>query len=154
MEGRFSDIELGFIREVLDLHGEYMADLFYDSIGQKNLIRKGNLRSYFESNMPYKVSMRGQDPHLEFTFPTYGRLAEIGYHRKSTNTLRQWRSENTAAVWGIKAAKKKKKDTRWYAKNFYGSLNRLIGILMYEFSDEMAERIKLQLQNSKKIHLK
>ena len=143
---RFDELELQFIKETLDLHGEYVSDLLYKAIGDKKMVKSGELEAYFENNMPYKVRNTGS-PTLEFTFPTYGRLAEIGYFRSKNS--KQWTAPNTnSLLWGIKQKKTKKKDTRFYSKNVWGSLNRLIGILMYEYDEHTMERMKQQLQQN------
>jgi len=37
MDGKYNELELLFIREVLDQHGEYLADLLQDEIIRKRL---------------------------------------------------------------------------------------------------------------------
>ena len=143
MDGKFSELELEFIMEVLDQHGEYLSDLLVDVIGEKKLIKEEVLIQ----NIHFKVTKYGLNPVLQVSFPDYGRFIEIKYHKKSQNTS-FWRtshSEAKAAIWGRKADKikaKRKKDTKWYAKTVYGSINRLIGILMNEFTEEEKTRLK------------
>ena len=149
MDGRFSDIELLFIKEVLDQHGEYLSDLLTDQIESKKLIHTGALLG----EIKYKVTSYGINPVLQVIFPDYGRFIEIRYHKKSNNTS-SWtasRSDVKQALWGRATKKmrgKKKKDTRWYAKTIYGSMNRLISILMNEFTDEEKTRLMNIMQNS------
>jgi hypothetical protein len=143
MDGRYTELELEFIMEVLDKHGEYLSDLLTEAIDQKSLIKEGILIE----DIHFQVKKYGINPVLTVSFPDYGRFIEIKYHKKSQNTS-FWKtshSEAKDAIWGRKADKmkvKKKKDTRWYAKNVYGSINRLIGILMYEFTEEEKTRLK------------
>lgn len=48
-------------------------------------------------------------------------------------------------VWGIRQNTNKK--NRWYARNMYGGLNRLIGRVMYGLSDHEIARLKGILEN-------
>ena len=68
MEGKYNDNELLFIREVLDQHGEYLADLFIASIEKKHLRVTDDLLNSIE----YKVTNFGIDPVLTFSFFGYG----------------------------------------------------------------------------------
>lgn len=143
MDGKFSQLELEFIKEVLDQHGEYLSDLLTDAIGEKKLIKEG----FLVDDVRFRVTNYGINPVLQVSFTDYGRFIEINYHKKSLNTMtwRQSHTEAKAAIWGRKTEKlrknRRKKDTRWYAKNVYGSINRLIGILMYEFTEEEKARL-------------
>ena len=153
MDGRFSELELLFIAETLDQHGEYLTDLLTEAIESKKLISQEQ-KDHLIDSISYKTKKQGINPALILDFPAYGRLMEINYHKR-----KQTRKNNAfdqgslnQALWGrqnSKKAKRRKKDTRWYAKNVYGSLNRLIGILMYELSDEERTRLTgiLEKQN-------
>lgn len=151
-EGRFSELELLFIAETLDQHGEYLSDLFTESIEEKNLISDEDTQHLIDS-ISFKTQY-GNNPKLQFNFPDHGRFIEIRYHKKSTNT-ELWSQESiNKALWGRHTAakvkaKRKKKDTRWYARNLYGSMNRLIGILLYELTDEERKRLTQILERQK-----
>lgn len=137
------EVELLYMEETLSAHGTYLKNLFVSSIQKNRLIFAGDL----EGGIVFSVAKEGLNPKLTFTFPLHGRFIEIRYFKKSANT-QKWndaRADSANAVWGnapdkIKATRKK--DTRWYSKNLYGSLNDLIGKIMYELSD--AERIRLK----------
>ena len=146
MESNFDQEQLEFIKETLDLHGEFLCELLHESIIKKKMVKSGELQDYFSSNEVYKVTNSGS-PKLSLVFPSYGRLAEIGYFRsRNTNSLLSGKRNNS--VWGLKESKKKKKkDTRFYSKNVYGSLNRLIGILMYEYDEHTMQRMKTYINN-------
>lgn len=134
------DIEQLFIREILDQHGEYLFDLLTGQIEGKNLIKEGDLLD----SLQYQVRMEGDSPVLSISFYSYGRAIEINYFKKSTNT-RKWQAVNTnKLLWGIRenSKPKKKKDTTWYSRTAYGSLNRLIGRLTTEFTEKEIERLK------------
>jgi hypothetical protein len=149
MEGRFSELELTFIAEVLDQHGEYLTDLLVDAIESKKLISQEDKDHLIES-ISYDTTKFGINPALVINFPAYGRFIEINYHKRSKNTSLLDQDSANKALWGRsntkKLTRKKKKDTRWYSKNVYGSLNRLIGILMYEFTEEERARLTNILQ--------
>jgi hypothetical protein len=144
MDGRFSELELLFIAETLDQHGEYLTDLLIEGIEKKALISDEDKEHLIDS-ISYDTKKYGINPVLIFKFPDYGRFMEINYHKKRQSKNSDLFDEQSInnALWGRSNKKKakRKKDTRWYSKNVYGSLNRLIGILMYEFTDE--ERIRL-----------
>lgn len=140
----FSELELLFIAETLDQHGEYLTDLLVDAIEEKSLISKED-KAHLVENISYSTYKHSINPTLVIQFPDYGRFIEINYHKKRSSKnsdLFDQESVNNA-LWGRqnKRKTKRKKDTRWYAKNVYGSLNRLIGIMMYELTDQ--ERVRL-----------
>lgn len=135
------DIEFLFQEEVLSQHGEFVVDLLQDTLEEKNIIFEGNLHEILD----YDTFKRGVQRGLRISFFDYGRFIEIRKHKKQSkmdvNTNR--------LIWGIRenSMKKKPKDTDWYSKNVYGSLNRLIGVLMNEFSDHEIERLKKIIAN-------
>lgn len=134
------DIEQLFIREILDQHGEYLFDLLTGQIEDKNLIKEGELLD----SLRYQVRMEGDSPVLSISFYSYGRVIEINYYKKSSNT-RKWQAVNTnKLLWGVRenSKLKKKKDTAWYTRSVYGSLNRLIGRLSTEFTEQEIARLK------------
>jgi len=138
MEGKYNDVELLFIKEVLDQHGEYLADLFAEDIERKKLKDTGDLLS----SIDYNVKMYGIDPVLTFTFFSYGRAIEIRWHKRSDNT-KNWVTNTNKVVWGNgRKSRKRKKNTLWYARNLYGSTNRLLSILSSEFSEEEKKRLR------------
>ena len=149
MAGKYNDIELTWIKETLDQHGEFLIDLLQESIEGKDLIKTGDL----ENSLDYSTSMQGNNPKLSVSFMSYGRAIEINYHKKSKNTQKFLKPNTNAIIWGIRerTKNKKKKNTNWYARTAYGSLNRLIAIIMYELGDQEIARIKgiLEFQNAK-----
>lgn len=136
------DIEFLFQEDVLDEHGEYLCDLLVETLEEKNirvsdeLLESINCRTFTE----------GQNRGLRVNFLVYGRFIEIRKHKKNQTKLSQ--TNTNALLWGIKENRAKKpKDTDWYSSNAYGSLNRLISILMNELSDQEVTRLKGILQN-------
>lgn len=154
MEGRFSELELIFIAEVLDQHGEYLTDILVDAIESKKLISQEDKEHLIDS-ISYDTTKFGINPALVMNFPTYGRFIEIYYHKRSKNTSILDQESANRALWDRpntkQLKKRKKKDTRWYSKNVYGSLNRLIGILMYEFTDSERARLTRILEQQKRM---
>ncbi len=146
MEGKYNDNELLFIQEVLDQHGEYLGDLFRSEIEKKKLKVTGDLLNSIE----YKVTNFGIDPVLTFSFFSYGRAIEIRWYQRSNNT-KKWVTDTNKEVWGINAGKHKrrKKNTVWYAKNLYGSINRLLTILASEYDEHEKARLKGILDHQK-----
>lgn len=137
-----NDIELHFMRDLLRQHGEYLQQLLKEDIDDKKLKNTEQLRD----SVSYTNSEGQQGPQLNIGFLGYGRAIEIAWHRRSRNT----KELVSKAVWGIKENRpQKRKNTRWYARNVYGSLNRLISMVMYELDDTTAERIRSQLQNQR-----
>ena len=151
MDGRFSDIELEWIGERLYQHGRYLSILLGKSIEDKKLIKQRELLG----SLNFKVDNYGINPVLHINFRSYGRAIEINYFKnKSQNTISKFSLPNTnSLIWGIHDKKSnKRKDTRWYSHTAYGSLNRLLGIIMYELSENEIIRIKniLELKNNSK----
>ena len=134
-----NDIEKLFVMEVLDTHGEYIMDLLSDSINTKDIKQTEDLLD----SLNYKVKQRGSDFVLEISFLSYGRFVEIEYFK--SRRLRREAKANGNDAKRIRRAKKK--DTRFYAKNVYGSLNRLLGRMSSEYTDAEIERLKGILQN-------
>lgn len=137
--GRFDEVEMLFISEELDQHGEYLSDLFVESIEEKDLLDTEDL----VNNITYSQQMIGNSPALVFTFPSHGRFIEINFHKKRQNITDA--IDAFALAYRItrrKAAKKKKKDTRWYTRNVYGSLNRLLSRLATNYSQTEIARLK------------
>jgi hypothetical protein len=140
MESKYNDVEQLFIKEILDQHGEFLTDLFVDSIQSKKLEDTGTLLNAIS----YKVEKRGNNFVLNFQFPDYGRFVEIRFH-KSKNTQKLLQLNTNRKLWNIRGKdkpKKKSKDARWYTKNVYGSQNKLISRLGTEFTEQEITRLK------------
>lgn len=134
-----TDEEHLFLKEILDQHGEYISDLLYGTIESKNLIKTEELLSGI-----YYTVKRGMNDSwiLSFSFPVYGRFIEIAFH-KSRNS-RKWNANTNKTLWRARSRddRKKRKDTRWYSKNVYGSINTLISRVSTEFTE--SERLRLR----------
>lgn len=135
---KLNDIEDLFVREILDTHGEYIVDLLQDSIEEKKL----RITDELLESLDYKVVKREGDYVLQISFLSYGRAVEIQYF-KSKRIRRENRENNKSTDF----RRAKKKDTRFYAKNVYGSINRLLGRMSSEYSDQEIARLKGILEN-------
>lgn len=136
------DIELLWQEEVLDQHGEFLLDLLQDTISEKNIRVTDDLLE----SLNYRIFTEGNDRGLRINFLTYGRFIEIRKHKKrnrmdtNTNVL-LWNAKDNS----MKA--RKMKDVDWYSRNAYGSINRLIAIVMNELTDDEINRLKGIIQN-------
>lgn len=137
------DIELAFIQETLSYHGEYLCDLLIETIEKKKLRVSDELLD----SIRYRTFKEGDNRGLRVNFFTYGRFIEIRKHRQKLDKKNKFDDNMNADFFGLKENKTKHKDTDWYSKNAYGSLNRLIAMLMYELSEEETERLKGILKN-------
>ena len=133
-----NDIEDLFVREILDTHGEYIVDLLQDSIEEKKL----RITDELLESLDYKVVKREGDYVLQISFLSYGRAVEIQYF-KSKRVRRENREKQKSTDFRLA----KKKDTRFYAKNVYGSINRLLGRMSSEYGDQEIARLKGILEN-------
>ena len=133
-----NEIEDLFVREVLDTHGEYIVDLLQDSIEEKKL----RITDELLESLDYKVVKREGDYVLQISFLSYGRAVEIQYFKS-----KRVRRENSEKQKSTDFRLAKKKDTRFYAKNVYGSINRLLGRMSSEYGDQEIARLKGILQN-------
>ena len=135
------DIEFLWQEEVLSQHGEFLMDLFQDTITEKNIRVSDDLMD----SLNYSSFREGENRGLRINFFEHGRFIEIRKHKKrnrmDTNT--------NALLWGAKdnTINKKMKDVDWYSRNAYGSLNRLISIVMNELSADEINRLKNIIQN-------
>jgi hypothetical protein len=136
-----TEVEALFVQEVLDTHGEYVVDLMQESIEMLNL----RITDDLIDSLDYKVTKRGQDWVLSISFLSYGRAVEI----LSNKSKRLRRKGNAGNIKDSKLRRAKQKDTRFYAKNVYGSINRLLGRMSSEYGDAEIARLKGIIENRK-----
>ena len=143
MDGKFDEVQLLFIERSLELHGEMITDLLREQIQQKHLIKSEDLLD----SIDFQVSKYGIDPVLLISFFAYGRFIEINWFKRSQNS-RQLIANSNRLQWSMRENRKrtKKKDTRWYAKTAYGSINHLIAVLSNDFSDSERDYLKQLLE--------
>lgn len=137
------EIEFRFQQEVLDQHGEYLLGLFVETLTQKNIRVSDELLQ----SLHHKVNQSGNDWVLNVSFMQYGRFLEIRKHKINRKTEKP--VNTNVVLWGHKEnrLKKRGKDVDWYSKNAFGSLNRLIGILMFELTEQERQRLIGILKN-------
>jgi len=129
-----------FVRDVLNSHGQYVTTILNNSISELTLIQQGGLKG----SVSYDVKKEGNDYVLAFNFMSYGRAIEIAYFRRKKGR------EIEKQLYGIKSREdvkaemsiRNRKNTRWYSRNVYGTINTLYGRLMHGFTEEEAERLK------------
>ena len=130
------DIKLLFIEEELSQFGEELCDALSDALIKQKLIESGSLLD----SLNYSSFKEGKNPGQRMSFYSYGRCVDMaGYKRNKIQV------DTNREVWGIRSNTNKK--NRWYARNTYGGLNRLISRVMYGLSDYEIERLKGILEN-------
>jgi hypothetical protein len=130
------DIKLLFIEEELSQFGEELCDALSDALIKQKLIESGSLLD----SLNYSSFKEGKNPGQRMSFYSYGRCVDMaGYKRNKIQV------DTNREVWGIRSNTNKK--NRWYARNMYGGLNRLISRVMYGLSDYEIERLKGILEN-------
>jgi len=138
----YDDIEKEFIKQQLEKHADYLAELYSKDIAKKNLKKTGKLETTFASSAKFKI----QGESLMVSFPNYGRFIEINFHKKKKKISTQKNSRSPFKK------QQKQKNTNWYTRNSYGALNRLEGRLMFGLSEKIREKIinDLKLKNDRR----
>lgn len=140
-------VEEMFVLELLKEHAEYISDMLERDIIRKNLkITEALLKS-----LHVWVDKNGSNLCLFLGFYSYGRAVEI-QDNKNVKFVRKNKEglSRSNAISSIRRAAKK--DKKFYAKNVYGSLNRLIGRMQSGYSEMEIQRIKNILENSTEIN--
>ena len=147
MDGKYNDVKLLFIQEVLDMHGEYLVDKLYKEINKRKLRDSSKLID----SLDYKTSFYGIDPVLLINFFSYGRAIEIRFHKMRKNRS-MFQADSKRDVWGMQEKRKRRKKANWYTRTVYGSINRLLSILSTEFSENERKRL-INILDKQKIKL-
>ncbi|MEI6174331.1 MAG: hypothetical protein WCR01_11325 [Bacteroidota bacterium] len=148
------EIELKFIETTLQQYGARLQSALVKAISDKGLVSKEGT-NHLKDSISYDVKRTGPFGYqLQLYFPDYGRFIEIRYHvgppktsdaifngSKSGMSKTRWSTSDKKRPFGRKSYK----DARWYSKTAYGSLNSLIGQLMYGLTDAVQETLKEQL---------
>ena len=100
------------------------------------------------NSIDFSVSKYGINPVLLISFFSYGRAIEINWFKKSQNTRSFAKPNTNVMLWGMRENRKRtrKKDTRWYAKTAYGTINHLLSVLSSDFSEDEKNRLKQILE--------
>lgn len=128
-----SEVEKHFVMEVLGTHGEYVMDLLQDAINERGL----RITDKLIDSLDFNVEKRDNDFVLQISFLGYGRAIEIQYFK--SKRLRRESSERNESA---RLRRAQKKDTRFYSRTVYGTINRLLGRMASEYTDAEIERIK------------
>ncbi len=133
MEIEEKDINLLYIQEELSQHGEWLCDILAEAVEKRKLRDSGTLLD----SINYKAFTENGNPGLRVSFFGYGRALDIAHYKRNRHQV-----DAHAIAWGQKENRIRKKNTRWYARNMYGGLNRLVSRIMYGLSDAEVERLK------------
>lgn len=134
------EVKLLYIQEELSQHGEFLSDLFVETIEENDYVDTGDLLD----SINYDSFTEGENPGLKFNFFSYGRAVDMLSYKKNKHAV-----DTNNVVWGIKEPKLKKKKKSWYAKSMYQGLYRLYSRIMYGLSDLEIARLKGILENRK-----
>jgi hypothetical protein len=162
------EIEMKYVEETLNRYGARLQGILVKSITSRKLISDKPQGAHLKDSITYEISKKGHFGYeLKLYFPDYGRFLEIRYHMKPPGKGKM--SDETFGKKklssGIHSSKSKLekvfasrptrtfinpgrpriRDTRWYAKPAYSSLNRLIGELMYGLSESVQDTLRNQL---------
>lgn len=130
------EIELAWIKEVLEKRGSNLIDTFKKALTEQKLIRTGNLLG----SLGYKVDQDASaDAVLSIIFSTYGRIQDHGVKK----TVQQTKRESKLMLLGNPTMKRIPK--RWYVKNLYSELDRMIYELIYGLDQGTKEILRQQL---------
>ena len=135
-----SEVEKLFVMEVLDTHGEYVTKLLHDRIIELDESRDNSmiLSGELLKSIEYSVRQDGGDYILSISFLSYGRAVEISFFKSKLRRRETKWARNEIR----KLRRKNHKDTRFYAKNVYGSINRLLSRMGSEYTDSEINRLK------------
>ncbi len=160
------EIELKFVEETLKRYGARLQGILIKKITDRKLISDKNKGTHLKDSINYEIGRIGNFGYeLKLFFPDYGRFIEIRYHtgsgrisqemfnrKRASDMIPDSKKKLNTVFGGSKVpnafnntGRKKYKDTRWYSKPTYSSLNGLIGELMYGMTDQVQEMLKNQL---------
>lgn len=139
MNSSDKEIELAWIHDVLERRGEKMIDVFRKAIQEQQLVRSGALLG----SLNYKVEgSDSADAILSIIFNKYGRFRDMGAPLKP-----KAKKEDNIPLLGRRTNGKARK---WYARNLYRELDRLIYDMIYGLDQGTKEILREQLNNLNK----
>lgn len=152
------EIELKFLEKTLERYGLKLKNVLVSEIDKKELVSKSG-NAHLKDKIRYEINRTGLTGYsFKLYFPDYGRFIEINYHKsksiaKSTGLFSKAKGSSglfsKAVQTNANPLRKKRKDTRWYSKSAYGSLNPLIGEIMYGMTDQVQEMLRNELSQTK-----
>lgn len=159
------EIEMRFVEETLKRYGARLQGKLRTTIVARKLVSTDG-KTHLKDSLSYEIAKKGSFGYeLKLFFPDYGRYLEIRFYtsqsrmssemfnRKKSSDMIPSSMSKLQKIFGesrptkafIKGGKSKRRDTRWYSKPTYSSLNGLIGELMYGMTDQVQELLKNQL---------
>ena len=140
-------LQFRFIMFELKRFGVELRELMVNTITSKDIVSKEDVE-HTRDSISFKVSKEGEKGgRIQFLFPDKGRLVEIMYRKRGSRARFTSRAATTEMLYGIKSRARsgKRKDTRWYNTNVFGSLYTLIGRLMYGYTEAVRLDLKQRL---------
>lgn len=137
-------LQFKFIFIELKKHGLQLRKLFQEDIDDLDLVDSGKLLESIGFEL-HRAGVAGGV--LSFWFPSYGRFIEINYFKRNNNrknAIDNLRANRHALRRRSGLGRGKKKDTRWYAHNVYGSQNDLIRALSWGYTENVRLDLKAQ----------
>lgn len=135
------EVKLLFIEEQLEKHGQWLCDIFLESIANKN---KNVFTGALLESVNYSLFKDKGRPGLRFNFLNYGRFIDISAYKKNRVGF-----DVKEVVWGERVNRRKRKRTKWYAENMYSGFYRLVSSIMYGLSEAEIARLKGIIENRK-----
>ena len=129
-----------FIRRELERHGQWLTDTFAAQLEENDNRVTGNLLR----SMGFDVS----DGVLRIGFTEYGRFFEIRGQNSRRERRNAWAENTNRIVWGMSKRQPRRKKTRWYAKNMYGGLGKLVARLSNGMSEAELAEIRRRIEES------
>lgn len=147
-EASYKEVNL-FIRRELDRHGEWLVDTFVEQLEKNgNIITNKLLESL---NWTLYDPGDGSAAGLAVGFETYGRFFEIRGRQSRIAKNNSFPVNTNKTAWPGK--KRSKKSTRWYAKNMYGGLGKLVSRLSAGITEDELKRIRQVMADTTVKHM-
>jgi hypothetical protein len=140
-------LKFRFIQTELKRWGMELRELMVSTISTKNIISQEDVE-HTRDSISFKVSQEGEKGgRIQFMFPDKGRLVEIMFRKRGSRARLTSRVNTNESLWGVKSRAKssRRKDTRWYNISVWGTLNNLIGRLMYGYIESVRLDLKQRL---------
>lgn len=129
-----------FIRRELEQHGKWLSETFVAQLEANDNRVTGNLAR----SLGFEVD----GDTLRIGFTEYGRFFEIRGQNSRRERKNAWPADVNRTVWGIRKRQPRQRKTRWYAKNMYGGLGKLVARLSAGMSEEELREIKKSIEAS------
>ncbi len=140
-----------FIRRELKRHGEWLVDMFVEQLEKNGNKITGELLN----SLGWELTdgSDGSAAGLQVGFENYGRFFEIRGRKSRIAKKNSMPADTNSIVWGIRKRQPRRKKTRWYAKNMYGGLGKLVSRLSAGITEDELKRIREVLGSQDKLKL-